>query len=60
MVGIVTDDRRRVGAVLVDHDLLSNIVMTNGLAKEAQRRFTIPLGCQQEVHRGADLVGLAI
>ena len=29
---------------------------TDGLAQETQRRFTIPLGGQQEVHRGADLV----
>jgi hypothetical protein len=24
---------------------------TDGFAQEAQRRLTIPLGCQQEVHR---------
>ena len=47
MVGVVTDDRRRVGAAFVDRDLLRNTMTTDGLAQEAQRRFTILLGCQQ-------------
>jgi hypothetical protein len=56
MVGIVADDRRRVGAAFVDRDLLRNTMTTDGLAQEARRGFTIPSGCQQEVYRGAGLV----
>ena len=33
---------------------------TDGFAQKAQRRFTVPLGCQQEVHRGAGLVDRVI
>jgi hypothetical protein len=33
---------------------------TDGLAQEAQRGFTIPSGCQQEVYRGARLIDRAI
>jgi hypothetical protein len=60
MVGIVTDNRRRIGAALVDRDRLRNIMMTNGFSQEAQRRFTIPSGRQQEVDRGAGLVDRTI
>jgi hypothetical protein len=61
MVGIVADDRRRVGAAFVDRDLLRwNTMTTDGLAQEARRGFTIPSGCQQEVYRGARLVDRAI
>src|SRR5580698_11074758 len=60
MVGVVACDRRRVGTALVDRDLLRDTMTTDALAQEAQPRFTIPLGCQQEVHRGAGLVDRAI
>jgi hypothetical protein len=52
MVGVVAGDRRRVGAALVDRDLLRNTMTTDGLAQEeAQRRFAIPSGRQQEVRK---------
>ena len=60
MVDVVADDRRRVGTALVDRDLLRNAMTTDGFAQETQRRFTIPSGCQQEVHRGAGLIDHAI
>jgi hypothetical protein len=56
MVGVVTDDRRRVSTALVDRNLLRNTMTTDDLSQEAQRDFTIPTGCQQEVYRGARLV----
>jgi hypothetical protein len=59
MVGVVVDDCCCVGAALVDRDLLRNTMTTDGFAQEAQRGFTIPSGCQQEVHRGAGLVDRA-
>ena len=46
MVGIVTDNRRRMAPLLLIVIFLRNTMMTNGLAKEAQRRFTIPSGRQ--------------
>jgi hypothetical protein len=60
LVGIVVDDRHRVGAAFVDRDLFRDTMTTDGLAQEAQRHFTIPLGCQQEAYRGAGFVDRAI
>jgi hypothetical protein len=56
MVVVIADDRRPVGAALVDRDLLRNTMTTAGLAQETQRHFTIPSSRQQEVHRCACLV----
>jgi len=43
---VVALDRRRVGATLVDCDLLWRAMMADRLAQEPQRGFTIPLGRQ--------------
>ena len=53
---VVAFDRRRIGAALVDRDLLWHAILTDRPAQKAQRRFAIPLGRQQEIHRSAGLV----
>ena len=56
MFSIVAFDRRRVGAALVDRDLLRRAMLADRLAQKAQRGFVIPLCGQQEIHRRACLV----
>ena len=50
---VVALDCRGARAALIDRDLLRRAVLTDRSAQEPQRRFAIPLGRQQEVHRGA-------
>jgi hypothetical protein len=38
MVGVVADDRRRVGTPFVDRDLLRNTMTTDGFAQETPSR----------------------
>src|SRR5208283_4641076 len=56
----VAFDRRRVGAALVDRDLLGNAMMAYRLAQEPQCGTTIPLGGQQEVYGGASSINRPI
>jgi hypothetical protein len=60
LLGIVAFDRRRVGAALVDRDLLGRTMMAVGLAQEAQRSPTIPLSSREEIYRGASLIDSSI
>jgi hypothetical protein len=53
--GIVAFDRRRIGAALVDRDLLRRSVPLDYLAQESQRSFAIPFGGQQKIYRSTGL-----
>jgi len=48
MFRVVTFERRRVGAALVDRNLLGNTVLTNRLAQEPQCSFTIALAVNKK------------
>ncbi len=48
-VGVECSQRCRVGTTFINGHHLGFAVMTNGLAKEAQRRCGIPFSGQQEV-----------
>jgi hypothetical protein len=45
---------------IIDCDLFRDTITADGFAQDTQRRFTFPLGCQKEVHRGTGLVDYAI
>ena len=53
MFCVAAFDRRRVGAALVDRDLLGNAMMADRLAREPQGGITIPLGGQGSGANGA-------
>lgn len=48
-VGVECGQGRRVGATFIDSDHLGFAMITNGLAKEAQRGRGVSFGGQQEV-----------
>ena len=60
MIRIVAFDGSRVRATLVDRDLRGNPMMPARLAQEAQRRFAVTFGRQQEVYRSASLIDRSI
>src|ERR1700674_3369785 len=50
IVGVVLFYRRRVGATLVDGDLLRHTALVDGFAEEAGSCFAVPLGSEEEVN----------
>jgi hypothetical protein len=51
---------RRVGATLVDRDLLWDVVQVDGALQKASGRSHIPLGSEKEVHRLALTINGAV
>ena len=56
VLSVVTFDRRRVCAALVDRDLLGCAAVPDRLAQKPQSGFAISSGGQQEVDCGAGLI----
>jgi hypothetical protein len=57
VLSVVTFDRRRVGAALVDRDIIRRGIMPDCSTQKPQTGLAISSGGQQEVHGGAGCIG---